>query len=82
MLYDLESHAKDGTCGLPRNEDICQSVGKLVEKQTLGGVMKRGIQKRYHAYFCPVFRRTNRQHNVQIVCTFTGEGYPIQGMLF
>ena len=35
MLYDLESHAKDGRCGLSRNEDIRQYVGKLVEKQTL-----------------------------------------------
>ena len=35
MLYDLESHAKDGRCGLSRNEDIRRYVGKLVEKQTL-----------------------------------------------
>ena len=35
MLYDLESHAKDGRCGLSRNEDIRRFVGKLVEKQTL-----------------------------------------------
>ena len=35
MLYDLESHAKDGRCELSRNEDIRRSVGKLVEKQTL-----------------------------------------------
>ena len=35
MLYDLESHAKDGRCGLSRNEDIRRCVGKLVEKQTL-----------------------------------------------
>ena len=35
MLYDLESHAKDGRCGLYRNEDIRQFVGKLIEKQTL-----------------------------------------------
>ena len=35
MLYDLESHAKDGRCGLSRNEDIRQYVGKLLEKQTL-----------------------------------------------
>ena len=35
MLYDLESHAKDGRCGLSRKEDIRQCVGKLVEKQTL-----------------------------------------------
>ena len=35
MLHDLESHAKDGVCGLSRNEDIRQFVGKLVEKQTL-----------------------------------------------
>ena len=37
MLYDLESHAKDGRCGLSRNEDIRQFVGKWVEKQTLKG---------------------------------------------
>ena len=35
MLYDLESHANDGRCGLSRNEDIRRYVGKLVEKQTL-----------------------------------------------
>ena len=35
MLYDLESHAKDGRCGLSRSEDIRRFVGKLVEKQTL-----------------------------------------------
>ena len=35
MLYDLESHAKDGRCGYSRNEDIRRYVGKLVEKQTL-----------------------------------------------
>ena len=35
MLYDLESHAIDGRCGLSRNEDIRRYVGKLVEKQTL-----------------------------------------------
>ena len=37
MLYDLESHAKDGRCGLSRNEDIRRYVGKLVEmeRQTL-----------------------------------------------
>ena len=35
MLYDLESHAKDGRCGLSWNEDIRRSVGKLVDKQTL-----------------------------------------------
>ena len=35
MLYDLESHAKDGRCGLSRNEDICRFEGKLIEKQTL-----------------------------------------------
>ena len=35
MPYDLESHAKDGRCGLSRNEDIRRYVGKLVEKQTL-----------------------------------------------
>ena len=35
VLYDLESHAKDGRCGLSRNEDIRRIVGKLVEKQTL-----------------------------------------------
>ena len=29
------SHAKDGRCGLSRNEDIRRYVGKLVEKQTL-----------------------------------------------
>jgi len=35
VLYDLESHAKEGRCGLYRNEDIRRYVGKLVEKQTL-----------------------------------------------
>ena len=35
VLYDLESHAKDGRCGLSRNEDIRRYVDKLVEKQTL-----------------------------------------------
>ena len=35
VLYDLESHAKDGRCGLSRNEDIRRYEGKLVEKQTL-----------------------------------------------
>ena len=35
VLYGLESHAKDGRCGLSRNEDIRRCVGKLVEKQTL-----------------------------------------------
>ena len=35
VLYDLESHAKDGRCGLSRDEDIRRCVGKLVEKQTL-----------------------------------------------
>ena len=34
VLHDLESHAKDGRCGLSRNEDIRGFVGKLVEKQT------------------------------------------------
>ena len=38
MLYDLESHAKDGRCGQSRNEDIRRYVGKLVEKQTLVGI--------------------------------------------
>ena len=35
VLYDSESHAKDGRCGLSRNENISRFVGKLVEKQTL-----------------------------------------------
>ena len=35
MLYDLEAHAKDGRCGLSRNEDIRRFEGKLIEKQTL-----------------------------------------------
>ena len=35
VLYDLESHAKDGRCGLSRNEDVRRFVGKLIEKQTL-----------------------------------------------
>ena len=39
MLYDLESHAKDGRYGLSRNEDIRRFVGKLVEKQTLGNFL-------------------------------------------
>ena len=40
VLYDLESHAKDGRCGLSRNEDIRRFVGKLVEKQTLICILK------------------------------------------
>ena len=39
MLYDLKSHAKDGRCGLSRNEDIRRYVGKLVEKQTLDAIL-------------------------------------------
>ena len=35
VLYDLGSHAKDGRCGLSRNEDIRRFEGKLIEKQTL-----------------------------------------------
>ena len=35
VLYGLESHAKDGRCGLSKNDDIRRFVGKLVEKQTL-----------------------------------------------
>ena len=35
ILYDLESHAKDGRSGLSRNEDIRRFVGKWVEKRTL-----------------------------------------------
>merc|ERR1711923_406730 len=35
VLYGLESYAKDGKCGLSRNEYIRRCVGKLVEKQTL-----------------------------------------------
>ena len=35
VLYGLESHAKDGRCGLSRNRDIRRYEGKLVEKQTL-----------------------------------------------
>ena len=38
VLYGLESHAKDKTCGLSRNGDIRRCVGKLVEKQTLVSV--------------------------------------------
>ena len=41
VLYGLESHAKDGKCGLSRNEDIRRFVSKWVEKQTLDG-------SRYH----------------------------------
>ena len=41
VLYDLESHAKDGRCGLFRNEDIRRFVGKFVEKQTLGPQMSK-----------------------------------------
>ena len=37
VLYDLESHAKDGRCGLSRNGDIRRFIGKLIEKQTLIG---------------------------------------------
>ena len=39
VLYGLESHAKDGRCGLSRNEDIRRYVGKLVEKQTLDAIL-------------------------------------------
>ena len=35
VLYGLQSHAKDGRCGLSRNEDVRRNVGKLVEKQTV-----------------------------------------------
>ena len=35
VLYGLESHAKDGRCGLSRNEDIRRFVGTWVENQTL-----------------------------------------------
>ena len=35
VLYGLESHAKDGRCGLSRSEDIRRLIGKLDEKQTL-----------------------------------------------
>ena len=35
VLYGLESHAKDGRCGLSRNGDIRRYLGKLVEKQIL-----------------------------------------------
>ena len=35
VLYGLESHAKDGRCGLSRNGDIRRFIGKLIEKQTL-----------------------------------------------
>ena len=31
VLYVLESHAKDGRCGLTRKEDIRRYEGKLVE---------------------------------------------------
>ena len=40
VLYGLESHGKDGRCGLSRNEDIRQYVGKLIEKQTLGRLLE------------------------------------------
>ena len=43
VLYGLESHAKDGRCGLSRNGDIRRFVGKLVEKQTLHVVDGRGV---------------------------------------
>ena len=43
MLYDIESHAKDGRCGLSRNEDIRRYVGKLVEKQTLVASFSRWL---------------------------------------
>ena len=39
VLYDLESHAKDGRCGLSRNGDIRRFEGKLVEKQTLSNIL-------------------------------------------
>ena len=35
LIFDLESHAKDGRCGLSRNEDIRRFVGEWVEKQIL-----------------------------------------------
>ena len=44
MLYDLESHAKDGRCGLSRNEDIRRYEGKLLEKQTLISIVIVGKQ--------------------------------------
>jgi len=43
VLYDLESHAKDGRCGLSRNEDIRRFVGKLVEKQTLARAVRQAF---------------------------------------
>jgi len=40
VLYDSESHAKDGRCGLSKNKDIRRYVGKLVEKHILVSVFK------------------------------------------
>ena len=34
VLYGLESHAKDGRCGLSRNGDIRRFEGKLVKKNS------------------------------------------------
>ena len=49
VLYDLESHAKDGRCGLSRNEDIRRFVGKLVEKQTLINIVHYQIEYSNHS---------------------------------
>ena len=40
VLYDLESHAKDGRCGLSRNEDICGLIGSDCETE----VSKKGSE--------------------------------------
>ena len=51
VLCDLESHAKDGRCGLSRNGDIRRFIGKLVEKQTLDSCFI-SIDLEYHYVHC------------------------------
>ena len=51
MLYDLESHAKDGRCGLSRNGDIRRFEDKLVEKQTLILFFGNMTCKYYHCMY-------------------------------
>ena len=57
VLHGLESHAKDGRCGLSRNEDIRRFIGKLVEKQTL---VLSGVTYKSRPYysFCHVPSKT------------------------
>ena len=66
MLYDLESHAKDGRCGLSRNEDIRRFEGKLIEKQTLVGDMTINEQTTGRQTHKPTNRQTNRHTSKKI----------------